>query len=97
MRWKASRSVVGTQPARRSRHLISTERPLLPANDILRLSPVSILRRRHLSAMLRFLLLKLRETNMKTILSNQKGNIHHKDMSLHDFSVLACKEKHATP
>ena len=71
--------------------------PLLPANDILRFSPVSILRRRHLSAMLRLQLLKLRETNMKTILSNQKGNIHHKDMSLHDFSVLACKEKHATP
>lgn len=47
--------------------------------------------------MLRLQLLKLRETNMKTILSNQKGNIHHKDMSLHDFSVLACKETHATP
>ncbi len=47
--------------------------------------------------MLGLQLLKLRETNMKTILSNQKGNIDHKDMSLHDFSVLACKEKHATP
>ena len=40
---------------------------------------------------------QLRETNMKTILSNQKGNIDHKDMTLHDFSVLARKEKHATP
>lgn len=41
--------------------------------------------------------LQLRETIMKKIMSNQKGNIDHKDMSLHDFSVPARKEKHATP
>jgi hypothetical protein len=37
-----------------------------------------------------------RETDMKTILSNQKGNIDHKDISIHEHTVPARQEKHAT-
>ncbi len=33
---------------------------------------------------------------MKTILSNQKGNIDHKDISIHEHTVPTRQEKHAT-
>lgn len=38
-----------------------------------------------------------RETDMRATLSKQKGNIPHKDIQLHEHSVLPREEKLATP
>jgi hypothetical protein len=38
---------------------------------------------------------QFRETDMKAILSNKKGNIIHKDTPLHAYSVFPCAKKRA--
>lgn len=58
---------------------------------------IAALNRRLLSAILKVQFIQPWETDMRATLSEQKGNIPHKDIQLHEHSVLPREEKLATP